>query len=243
MQGGGRHRGVACAPARVGQCPRTVPWRGCAPVAQRRDERESGWNPGISLRAARIHTVAGAAGTRAARMADMRPRLALKAVRSARLAAVDLALAPGECAAVMGPSGSGKSLLLRQVADLDPGEGEVELDGAPRSGMAGYEWRRQVIYCQAEAGWWEERVAAHLTTLPPPSGWWSGWGWRPKNAGAGARAVHRRTPAFGPGARLGETAARAAAGTNPRRPWIRTPPRVSRPRSAAIWTKAARRCW
>ena len=113
-------------------------------------------------RAARIHTVAGAAGTRAARMADMRPRLALKAVRSARLAAVDLALAPGECAAVMGPSGSGKSLLLRQVADLDPGEGEVELDGAPRSGMAGYEWRRQVIYCQAEAGWWEERVAAHF---------------------------------------------------------------------------------
>jgi ABC-type iron transport system FetAB ATPase subunit len=95
-------------------------------------------------------------------MADMRPRLALKAVRSARLAAVDLALAPGECAAVMGPSGSGKSLLLRQVADLDPGEGEVELDGAPRSGMAGYEWRRQVIYCQAEAGWWEERVAAHF---------------------------------------------------------------------------------
>ncbi|WZB60799.1 ATP-binding cassette domain-containing protein [Achromobacter xylosoxidans] len=75
-------------------------------------------------------------------MADMRTRLALKAVRSARLAAVDLALAPGECAAVMGPSGSGKSLLLRQVADLDPGEGEVELDGAPRSGMAGYEWRR-----------------------------------------------------------------------------------------------------
>ncbi len=95
-------------------------------------------------------------------MADMRPRLALKAVRSARLAAVDLALTPGECAAVMGPSGSGKSLLLRQVADLDPGEGEVELDGAPRSGMAGYEWRRQVIYCQAEAGWWEERVAAHF---------------------------------------------------------------------------------
>ena len=103
-------------------------------------------------------------------MADMRPRLALKAVRSARLAAVDLALAPGECAAVMGPSGSGKSLLLRQVADLDPGEGEVELDGAPRSGMAGYEWRRQVIYCQAEAGWWEERVAAHFDDAAAAAG-------------------------------------------------------------------------
>lgn len=103
-------------------------------------------------------------------MADTRPRLALKAVRSARLAAVDLALAPGECAAVMGPSGSGKSLLLRQVADLDPGEGEVELDGAPRSGMAGYEWRRQVIYCQAEAGWWEERVAAHFDDAAAAAG-------------------------------------------------------------------------
>ena len=176
-------------------------------------------------------------------MADMRPRLALKAVRSARLAAVDLALAPGECAAVMGPSGSGKSLLLRQVADLDPGEGEVELDGAPRSGMAGYEWRRQVIYCQAEAGWWEKRVAAHFDDAAAAVGLVERLGLAPENAGAGARAVHRRTPAPGPGARLGETAARAAAGTNPRRPWIRTPPRVSRPRSAAIWTKAARRCW
>ena len=146
-------------------------------------------------------------------------------------------------AAVMGPSGSGKSLLLRQVADLDPGEGEVELDGAPRSGMAGYEWRRQVIYCQAEAGWWEERVAAHFDDAAAAVGLVERLGLAPENAGAGARAVHRRTPAPGPGARLGETAARAAAGTNPRRPWIRTPPRVSRPRSAAIWTKAARRCW
>ena len=46
--------------------------------------------------------------------------------------------------------------------------------------MAGYEWRRQVIYCQAEAGWWKSAWPRTLTTLPPPSGWWSGWGWRPK---------------------------------------------------------------
>ena len=185
--------------------------------------------------------VAGAAGTRAARMADMRPRLALKAVRSARLAAVDLALAPGECAAVMGPSGSGKSLLLRQVADLDPGEGEVELDGAPRSGMAGYEWRRQVIYCQAEAGWWEARGRARRRCRRRRAG---------GAAGAGARKMQAlvRELSTGERQRLGLARAlvkrpRAAAGTNPRRPWIRTPPRVSRPRSAAIWTKAARRCW
>jgi ABC-type iron transport system FetAB ATPase subunit len=62
----------------------------------------------------------------------------------------------------MGPSGAGKSLLLRQVADLDPGAGEVRLDGRPRSRMSGPAWRRQVVYCQAEAGWWDDRVAPHF---------------------------------------------------------------------------------
>ena len=176
-------------------------------------------------------------------MADMRPRLALKAVRSARLAAVDLALAPGECAAVMGPSGSGKSLLLRQVADLDPGEGEVELDGAPRSGMAGYEWRRQVIYCQAEAGWWEERVAAHFDDAAAAVGLVERLGLAPEKCRRWCASCPPANASAWAWRALGETAARAAAGTNPRRPWIRTPPRVSRPRSAAIWTKAARRCW
>lgn len=41
----------------------------------------------------------------------------------------------GECLPVMGPSGAGKSLLLRAIADLDPNEGEVRLNGAPRSAM------------------------------------------------------------------------------------------------------------
>ena len=74
--------------------------------------------------------------------------------------------------------------------------------------MAGYEWRRQVIYCQAEAGWWEERVAAHFDDAAAAVGLVERLGLAPENAGAGARAVHRRTPAPGPGARLGETAAR-----------------------------------
>ena len=175
-------------------------------------------------------------------MADMRPRLALKAVRSARLAAVDLALAPGECAAVMGPRARqvlccvrsptwtrrGRSRTRRRAAfghggyewrrqviycQAEAGWWEERVaahfdDAPPPSaaafGHGGYEWRRQVIYCQAE-GWWEERVAAHLTTLPPPSGWWS-WGWRPKMQALVRELSHRRTPAPGPGARLGETA-------------------------------------
>ena len=63
--------------------------------------------------------------------------------------------------------------------------------------MAGYEWRRQVIYCQAEAGWWEERVAAHFDDAAAAVGLVERLGLAPENAGAGARAVHRRTPAPG----------------------------------------------
>lgn len=97
-----------------------------------------------------------------AAMSQKPPVLRLRGVYSERLAPVSLDLAAGECAAITGPSGSGKSLLLRQVADLDPGHGEVELDGAPRSGMRGHAWRRQVIYCQAEAGWWDDYLAPHF---------------------------------------------------------------------------------
>lgn len=96
-------------------------------------------------------------------MADSVPVLRLRGVYSQRLSPVSLDLAAGECAAITGASGSGKSLLLRQVADLDPGHGEVELDGARRSAMRGFEWRRKVVYCQAEAGWWDDHVAPHFT--------------------------------------------------------------------------------
>lgn len=92
---------------------------------------------------------------------DVAPLLRLRGIYSERLAPVSLDLVAGECAAIVGASGSGKSLLLRQVADLDPGHGEAELNGRKRSAMRGFEWRRQVVYCQAEAGWWDDHVAAH----------------------------------------------------------------------------------
>ena len=74
----------------------------------------------------------------------------------------DLDLAPGQCAAVTGPSGSGKSLFLRMVADLDPNEGEVVLDDIDRSAMSAPAWRRHAVYVAAEPGWWAARVEAHF---------------------------------------------------------------------------------
>jgi len=93
------------------------------------------------------------------------PALQLRALHSSRLAPVTLDVAAGECIAIVGPSGSGKSLLLRQIADLDPGQGTAEVDGRDRTRMRGFEWRRQVVYCQAEAGWWDDAVAAHFADL------------------------------------------------------------------------------
>jgi len=74
----------------------------------------------------------------------------------------NLALEPGECVAITGPSGSGKSLFLRMIADLDPNQGEVFLDGAERHSMSAPAWRRRVVYNAAEPGWWSENVADHF---------------------------------------------------------------------------------
>ncbi len=65
----------------------------------------------------------------------------------------------GECLAVTGPSGSGKSRLLRAIADLDPAEGLVFLDGAEQSEMPATEWRTYVRYLAAEPAWWTDTFA------------------------------------------------------------------------------------
>lgn len=73
-----------------------------------------------------------------------------------------LELAEGECLVIRGASGSGKSLLLRAIADLDPNEGEISLKGVSREAMAAPLWRRRVGYLPAEAGWWAEDLGAHF---------------------------------------------------------------------------------
>ena len=75
---------------------------------------------------------------------------------------VSLSVAGGECLAIMGASGSGKSLLFRAIADLDPNHGDVSLNGRSREEMPAYEWRRQVSYVPAETGWWADRVGDHF---------------------------------------------------------------------------------
>ena len=92
----------------------------------------------------------------------MHDRLRIVGLRSALAGPFDLAIAAGECVAVTGASGSGKSLLLRMIADLDPNRGDVFLDARERHSFPAPAWRRQVVYSAAEPGWWSERVADHF---------------------------------------------------------------------------------
>jgi putative ABC transport system ATP-binding protein len=90
------------------------------------------------------------------------PMLQVRDLRTSILKPASFSLSAGEAIAARGPSGAGKTLLLRAVADLDPNEGLVTFDGRDRSTIAGPEWRRLVGYVPAEPGWWADTVGEHF---------------------------------------------------------------------------------
>jgi len=93
----------------------------------------------------------------------MQTALVVKELRSELAGPFALNLGAGACAAITGPSGSGKSLFLRMIADLDPNEGKVWLNGTERASIIAPEWRRKVTYVSAESGWWADTVIEHFT--------------------------------------------------------------------------------
>ena len=92
------------------------------------------------------------------------PLLRAAGIARSGLAPADLTLNANSCCAVMGPSGSGKSMLLRAIADLDPHDGEAYLNGVACSAMSGPVWRSRVTYVAAEPGWWAETVGPHMAS-------------------------------------------------------------------------------
>jgi putative ABC transport system ATP-binding protein len=92
----------------------------------------------------------------------MQTALMVKELRSEFAGPFDLNLGAGACATITGPSGSGKSLFLRMIADLDPNEGKVWLNGTERASIIAPEWRRKVTYVSAESGWWADTVIEHF---------------------------------------------------------------------------------
>jgi len=88
--------------------------------------------------------------------------LSLEAVAVGALEDVSLKLAPGEITCLSGPSGSGKSRLLRAIADLEPHEGDIRLGDQAQATLPGHAWRRAVMLVPAESQWWAEDVGAHF---------------------------------------------------------------------------------
>lgn len=79
------------------------------------------------------------------------------------------ALTSGQILAISGASGAGKSLLLRAIADLEPHQGEMAIEGEDYLNFSGPDWRCRVMYLPSEAQWWKETVREHLITEPENS--------------------------------------------------------------------------
>lgn len=67
-----------------------------------------------------------------------------------------------------GPSGSGKSLLLRAIADLIVHQGEAYLDEQKCSEINPVQWRKWVGFLPAESSWWMDTVGDHFSERNNP---------------------------------------------------------------------------
>jgi ABC-type iron transport system FetAB ATPase subunit len=76
---------------------------------------------------------------------------------------VSLDIQSGECVGLSGPSGSGKSLFLRAIADMEPHGGTIFLDGREQAQIAAPAWRRQVALLPSESAWWSDTVGEHFS--------------------------------------------------------------------------------
>lgn len=93
---------------------------------------------------------------------------------------VDLDIAAGELLLLSGPSGSGKSLLLRAIADLDPHAGDSWLGEQACAALSPSAWRRRVGLLLAESGWWAETVGAHFPAATSASSLLASLGFAPE---------------------------------------------------------------
>ena len=89
-------------------------------------------------------------------------RLSLQSFQAHDLVPFDLNLHDGECISLSGASGSGKTRLLRALADLDPHAGQCFVTGEDCRGLSGPQWRRRVGLVPADSAWWADTVGEHL---------------------------------------------------------------------------------
>lgn len=88
--------------------------------------------------------------------------LTIQPIQSDWLLSSTLHVDSGDVIALTGDSGSGKSRLLRSLADLDPNNMELQLNGWDRSAVPAPQWRQHLQYLPAEPVWWTDTAGATL---------------------------------------------------------------------------------
>lgn len=88
--------------------------------------------------------------------------LRLDTVSVGTLKEVSLQVGSGAVVCISGASGSGKSRLLRAVADLEPHDGRIYLDDTEQVSLPAHEWRKRVVMIPADSQWWFDEVGAHF---------------------------------------------------------------------------------
>lgn len=64
-----------------------------------------------------------------------------------------------------GASGTGKTLFLRAIADLDPHKGRIFLNGRHQSDFPPPQWRKNIGFLPSESQWWFDRVGDHFQAV------------------------------------------------------------------------------
>jgi ABC-type iron transport system FetAB ATPase subunit len=88
--------------------------------------------------------------------------LFVEGLRSTLAGPFTFTVTAGQCLAISGASGSGKTVLLRMIADLDPHEGRVTFAGIDRASLPAPEWRRLAGLVPARSGWWADTIGEHF---------------------------------------------------------------------------------
>jgi len=78
---------------------------------------------------------------------------------------INLQWQAGNMVGLSGASGSGKSRLLRALADMDEHQGEIVLNNLHQQTIPAHEWRKKVALLSAETQWWFDTVAEHFDDL------------------------------------------------------------------------------